>query len=116
MSDFGHDIVTGITTGMRRTMFEAYFEQREAASTVAATTHTGTVYMIEIAEGEPEAFEYRGVTYWLRRGNTAINGERYTGGYVGFNLLTGTILVLDENRKRIRRSSSIERLELLAAG
>jgi hypothetical protein len=115
MSDLGTAVGTANMTLMTRSMFEGHFEQNEGASTVAATTYTGSVYMIEIAEGQPETFEYEGNAYWLRRGNVAANGKHHTGVYVGFHLLTGTILVLDEDHEMIRRSSSIERLELLAS-
>jgi hypothetical protein len=115
MSDLGGAIANAIWTLMTRSMFEAYFEQEEGASTVAATTHTGSVYMIEIAKGKPETIEYEHNTYWLRRGNVTANDKLHTDVYVGFNILTGTILVLDENREMIRRSSSIDRMELLAS-
>jgi hypothetical protein len=111
MSDLGKVMVTLLT----RSVVREHFEAGGDAASIGATTHTDSVYLVDIEAGEePQEFTYEENTYVMRRGSVSINGKRYSDISVGYNFATGTFLVLDNDYRSIRRSSSIARLELLA--
>lgn len=110
MSDFG-EVMTSLLT---RGMVEEHFQNSEASS-IGATTHTGSVYLVDLKPGQPENLEFEGSVYMVRKADVSINGVQYVGGtYVGYCRRTGAFLVLNANYQMIRRSSSFERIELLA--
>jgi hypothetical protein len=98
---------------LTRSMVQWHFEDENNSSTIGGTTHTGSVYLIELMPSTSEQFEFMGMSFTIRRGSAIINGELYTDAtYVGFCKDYGCFLALDSDKEMVRRSSSIAQLHL----
>ncbi len=95
----------------RSTFIEFFDSKLPEPAGFTARTMTGSTYEVELfADGEPEEYVYSEpgfeATYLLRPGTARVNGTEVVG-FVGFHLETGTLLVLNQDRRRVRRSSSL---------
>jgi hypothetical protein len=89
-----------------------------ANTRLRATTHTGSVYQIELgAPLEPaETLVYEDMRYTLRPATFVVReGEPLDGAaFVGYSVDGGTLIVLGERREVLQRSSTIAELEPVA--
>lgn len=116
MTDIGKaitEIGEAMVALIKRGMVHEYFECQKQASSIGVTTHTGSVYLIDIKAGEHEPLYFEGYDYSVRHADATVNGVMYSDVYVGFDATTGSLLILDADYQMIRRSSSLKKIELI---
>lgn len=116
MSDIGSDIakaVGAVKSLIQQSMVYSYFAENRAASSIGMTTHSGSVYLVDIKPGRHELLTFEGEDYAMRAANVTVNGRKYPDVHAGYSNMTGALLVVDDDYRPIRRSSSLEKIELL---
>lgn len=109
------DLGTLLVKMMNSTMVLSTFDDPDDSSTLIATTHTGSTYMVTLKPSAVMMAEIRGRVYTCREADVTINDDRQNGSriMVGYEFGTRTLFVFDDDPSNfIRRSSTIRQFTL----